>query len=113
MAKSVATIKKYKHSYENIENNERRRRELTETNSELVRNERNTARADLTRMTNDLQTRTTERDDAGAKVEQRNEELEASMTERDNLQNRLNEADINLMQREKGLQTRTTERMKA
>ena len=72
----------------NSVNTERRRRELTEVNNGLVREERNTARADLTRTTTYLQTRTTERDDARALLEQRTQELEAITTERENVQNR-------------------------
>ena len=61
----------------NSVNAERRRSELTEVNNGLVREERNTARADLTRRKTDLQTKTTERDDARALLEQRTQELEA------------------------------------
>ena len=97
----------------NSVNTERRRRELTEVNNGLVREERNTARADLTRTTTDLQTRTTERDDARALLEQRTQELEAITTERENVQNRLTDVETTLTQRETEIQTRTTERNNA
>ena len=84
----------------NTVNRERRRRELTKFNNDLIREERNNARADLTRSTIDLQTRMTERDDARALLEQRTEELVAITTERNHLQNRLTDAETNLTQRE-------------
>ena len=89
----------------NSVNTERRRREITEVNNGLVREERNTARADLTR--------TTERDDARALLEQRTQELEAITIEPENLQNRLTDVETTLTQRETEIQTRTTERNNA
>ena len=71
---------------------------ITEINNGLVREERNTARADMTRRNNELQMRTTERDDAHALLEKRIEELEAITTERENFQNRLTGAETNLTQ---------------
>ena len=94
----------------NTVNTETRCRELSEVNNGLIQEERNTARAYLTRMTTDLQTRTTERDDARALLEQRTEELEAITTKWENLQNRLTDAKRTLTQLETELQTRTTER---
>ena len=79
-------------------NADRRRRELTEVSNGLVRKGRNTERADMKRKTADLQTRTTERDDARALLEQRTQELEAITTERDNLENRLIDVETTLTQ---------------
>ena len=97
----------------NTVNTERRCRELTEVKNCLIREDRNSARADLMRMKTYLQTRKTEQDDARALLEQRTEDLEAIMTERGNLQNRLTESETTLAQRETEIQTRTTERNNA
>ena len=59
LTREMRRSRRFRLDMNNTANTERGRRELNEVNNELIREERNTARAYLTRMTNDLQTITT------------------------------------------------------